>query len=90
MGVIEKAFAGWKELEEGLKEKEERRRDRRKAWCASCLETALRHMLLSSRGERGGWGKNWRREGEAGVVELLSSLPVSVPGYCLFTAMADI
>ena len=63
--------------------------DRRKAWCASCLETALTHMLLISRGEGGREG-HWRREWETGVVKLLSSLSVFVPGYCLFNAMADI
>lgn len=36
------------------KGKEERKEDRRKAWWASCLETALTHMLLISRGEKRG------------------------------------
>lgn len=44
-------------------------------------KTALTHMLLI-RGGRGEW--------ETGVLKLLSSLSVSMPGYCLCTAMADI
>lgn len=45
---------GLKRIGRGIEGKEERGEDRRDAWCASCLETALTHMLLISRGERGG------------------------------------
>lgn len=41
-----------KELEGGLKERKRGAEDRRKA---SCLENALTHMLLISRGGRGRW-----------------------------------
>lgn len=49
-----------------------------------------RHTCCSSAGEKEGrgWGLP-RKEWYTGVEELLSSLSVFVPGYCLFTAVAD-
>lgn len=85
-GEIKQGFCGLKKIGRGIEGKEERGEDRRKAWCTSCLETALTHMLLISRGERGGGGG----ERETGVVKLVRSLFAFVPGYCLFNAMADI
>lgn len=34
--------------------------------------------------------EDWRREWDTGIVKLRSSLSMFVPGYRLFTAMADI
>lgn len=63
---------GLKRIGRGIEDKRERGEDRRKAECASCLETALTHMLLISRGGRGGGTVEER------VVKLLRGLSVSV------------
>ena len=90
-GGDREGICGPKRIGRGIEGKDERGEDRRKAWCASCLETAPTHVT-HQQGRKGGfsfWGEHRRRERETGVVKLLSSLSASVPGYCLFTAMAD-
>ncbi len=51
-----------------------------------CTDT----RVTQQQGRKRRVGEHWRRGWETGVVKLLSSLSVFVPGYCLFTAMADI
>lgn len=63
-GGDRKRVCGLKRIGRGIEGKEDRGEDRRKAWCASCLETAITHMLLISRGERGGWGNTGGESGK--------------------------
>lgn len=80
---------GRRELEEESKERKRGERTEGRLG-VQAVWRLHRHTCYPSAGEKGRvFFLGGAQEEREGVVKLLSSLSASVPGYCLFTAMAD-